>query len=104
MIGNLLKKLFGLESDDLKGFLDRGAVIIDVRTPSEFKSGHPKGAINIPLAGIGSEIARIKKMGKPVVTCCRSGARSGSAKNILASNGIEVANGGPWQNVQSALK
>jgi phage shock protein E len=95
MIGQLIKKLLGGGSDNLKEFLERGAVIIDVRTPSEFKSGHAKGAVNIPLASIGNEVTRIQKMGKPVVVCCRSGARSGSARNILAAKGIEVANGGP---------
>jgi phage shock protein E len=104
MLGNLLKKLFGSESVDLKELLDRGAIIVDVRTPSEFKSGHAKGAINIPLASIANEAEKLKKKGKPVIVCCRSGARSGSAKSILQSKGVEVANGGTWQNVQAAVR
>lgn len=103
MIGKLLKKLFNLGGDDLKPFLDRNAIIVDVRTPSEFKHGHAKGAINIPLANIKNEASKLKKKDKPVIVCCRSGARSGSAKNILEQAGVEVMNGGTWQAVSNAL-
>lgn len=99
----LLNKLFGGETADIKGLLQRGAVIIDVRTPGEFQAGHAKGAINMPLESIGSQVGRIKAMNKPVVTCCRSGARSGSAASILKAQGIEAVNGGPWGDVQAAL-
>lgn len=86
-------------SDDLAAFAQRGAVIIDVRTPGEFKSGHGKNAKNIPLDKIGKEVSKIKAMNKPVIVCCRSGARSGQAAGILKGAGIEVINGGAWQNV-----
>jgi rhodanese-related sulfurtransferase len=74
-------------------------VIVDVRTPGEFNSGHGKGAINIPLDSISSRVAELKKMNKPVITCCRSGSRSGMAKRILSSAGIECYNGGPWSSL-----
>jgi rhodanese-related sulfurtransferase len=38
---------------------------------------------------------------KPVITCCASGIRSASAKNILRSNGFEeVKNGGGWASLR----
>lgn len=79
--------------------LDRGAVIIDVRTPAEYKGGHVKGSINIPLDEVERNIERIQKMGKPVVVCCASGMRSGRAASILKQKGIECANGGPWNSL-----
>ena len=105
MIGNFIKKLLGMpDSNQLKSFLERRAVVIDVRTPAEFKDGHVKGSTNIPLDKIGGQTAKIKAMQKPIIVCCRSGARSGQAAGILKSAGIEVVNGGPWQNVASAAR
>ena len=86
-------------SDDLAAYAQKGAVIIDVRTSGEFKSGHGKNSKNIPLDQIGKETSKIKAMNKPVIVCCRSGARSGQAAGILKGAGIDVINGGPWQNV-----
>lgn len=100
MLGNWIKKLLGMPTaEDLASFASRGAVIIDVRTPGEFQGGHGKGAKNIPLDQIGKQVDKIKALKKPIIVCCRSGARSGQAAGILKNAGIEVMNGGPWQNV-----
>ena len=99
-----IKQLMGLAPKvNYKDLVSRGAQIIDVRTPGEFKTGHIRGAVNIPLQSISSQTARIKK-DKPVITCCASGMRSASAKSILKSNGFEeVYNGGGWMSLQSKL-
>ena len=81
----------------------QGAVIIDVRTPAEFKQGHIKQATNIPLSEISRAVAKIKQQGKPVITCCRSGARSANAASILKGAGIEAYNGGPWNSLQQLI-
>lgn len=100
---DFLKSMIGGTNDAAKIAIDNGAVIIDVRTPAEFSGGHVKGSINIPLNTISQNIKKIKKYNKPVVTCCRSGARSGSAASMLSGQGIEVHNGGSWQAVQGML-
>ena len=46
---------------------------------------------------------QLKTLQKPIITCCRSGARSERAKDLLLENDIDVINGGPWQNVESYL-
>ena len=104
MLG-ILKRLFGpKEKVDYQALLAAGAIVIDVRTPGEFNSGHIKGAINIPVDNIRSKVAELKKKGKPVITCCRSGARSGVAAGILKQNGIEAYNGGPWNMLNLQLQ
>ena len=40
---------------------------------------------------------------KPIITVCQSGARSGMAKGILKSAGIEVYNGGSWFGLRSKI-
>lgn len=91
------------EQVDLKEWVRNGAQIIDVRTPGEFSSGHVKGSKNIPLQLLGTQLSKIDK-NKPVITCCASGNRSGSAKSMLSSKGFKVANGGGWRALQAKLK
>lgn len=102
MLG-FLKKLFGGTTIDFKELVNNGAIIIDVRSPGEYKSGHIKGSRNLPLDTIRSKVNDLKKLDKPVITVCRSGARSGMAKGILKSAGIEVYNGGPWFSLQNKI-
>jgi phage shock protein E len=92
---SFLKKLFG-PGTDFKALKENGAIIIDVRSPQEFDHGHIQGSKNIPLDKIQREVKTIKNMNKPIITVCKSGARSAMAKSILKSAGVEVYNGGPW--------
>ena len=61
-------------------------LLIDVRTPQEFASGHIDGAINIPLDQIGRRLSEIPK-DRQVVLYCRSGNRSNQAAGLLKSAG-----------------
>jgi rhodanese-related sulfurtransferase len=98
MITGFLKKLFGNSNKKnmVKDYLGKKAVVIDVRTPAEFDSGHYNNSKNIPLHLISSRIQQIKSFNKPIIVCCASGMRSGQAKSILERNGIEVINAGSW--------
>lgn len=64
-------------------------VVIDVRTPAEFASGHLKGAVNIDLSSpnFSSQIAALDPAGKYVVYC-RSGNRSATATSYMKDAGI----------------
>jgi phage shock protein E len=93
----------GGKTESVKEFVDKGAIIIDVRTPGEFQGGHIKGSKNIPLNTIGNQIESIKKLNKPVIACCASGMRSSQATSILKSNGIEAMNGGGWMSLENKL-
>ncbi len=96
-----IKKLFsGSPAVDYGALIKNGAVIIDVRTPGEFKSGHVKGSLNIPLDQLAGSVKKIKASG-PVIVCCASGMRSASAKNILKGKGFtEVYNAGAWTKLR----
>lgn len=102
---SLFASLFGKGTKtDFKKMVEDGAVIIDVRSPGEFAAGHIDGSINIPLDKIKNKTKDIKKMNKPIITCCLSGGRSGSATNILKAENLEVYNGGGWAGLNSRLK
>ena len=98
-----LKKIFGGTTINYKELVSNGAIIVDVRTSGEFKAGHIPGSKNFPLDNIRTKVADLKKLNKPVITVCRSGARSGMAKGILKSAGIEVYNGGAWTSLKSKI-
>jgi rhodanese-related sulfurtransferase len=89
---------------DARSLVAGGAVIVDVRTPEEYKTGHIAGAVNIPLDRLAGKIESLKIKNKPVITCCRSGARSGIASNMLKNAGIESYNGGSWSDLDRKTK
>jgi rhodanese-related sulfurtransferase len=99
---SFFKKIFGTGTD-YKALKAAGAIIIDVRSPQEFDRGHIQGSKNIPVNIIQREVNNIKKLNKPVITVCQSGARSGMAKSVLKAAGIEVYNGGSWFGLRSKL-
>ncbi len=94
----------GKEGSSIEEYLKGGAVVIDVRTVEEFKEGHVKGSKNIVLNTIPGRVKEIKAMNKKVIAVCRSGARSGQATSFLKQQGIDVINGGPWQNVDKFVQ
>jgi len=91
------------KTEDLKEAIISGSYLVDVRSHGEFSSGSVKGAVNIPLETLQSNLKKCKgKCG--VIVFCASGARSGRAKRLLESNGIEnVMNGGPWTKVNNIV-
>ena len=95
--------LFKNKQKMIDDFMSRGAVIIVVRTQGEFVNGAIKGSKNIPLQVINTKVNQIKKLNKPVITCCASGMRSGSAASFLRNNGVEAMNGGGWSSLQGRL-
>ncbi|WP_233188605.1 rhodanese-like domain-containing protein [Tenacibaculum sp. SG-28] len=87
----------------IKEYLEKGAVILDVRTLEEWNEGHSEGAKHIVLNTIPARVFEVKEWNKSVITVCRSGGRSGQAADFLSGHGIDVINGGPWQNVDKFL-
>lgn len=98
MLG-FIKKLLGSNTVDFKQLLKDGAQIVDVRTETEFVSGHILGSINLPLQDLTQQLGQLDK-NKPIITCCASGVRSASAVKLLKNNGFIAYNGGGWQKLQ----
>ncbi len=95
---SFLAKLFGLGPKvDYKELINNGAIIVDVRSPQEFKSGNASKSINIPLQNLKTQLNKVK--GKEVILVCKSGVRASQAKAILTKNGINAYNAGAWQNL-----
>ncbi len=100
--------LFGIFSqkesvNKIQEYLNNGAVVLDVRTHQEWNDGHSEGAKHVVLNTIPDHLEEIKSLDKPVIAVCKSGGRSQSATDFLKQNGVDVINGGPWQNVDQYL-
>lgn len=91
------------DNQKIQEYLKDGAVILDVRTVAEYEEGHSEGSEHIVLDTIPSNIAKIKDFDKKIIAVCRSGARSGQATDFLKQHGIDIINGGPWENVDQYL-
>ncbi|MCW8835138.1 MAG: rhodanese-like domain-containing protein [Rhodospirillales bacterium] len=96
MIPRMLSKATIVETDELKKRMDAGSdvVILDVRTPMEFKGGYIPGSVNLPLGEIrgrlneiGSDLAGL--VDEPVFLVCRSDNRSLSAAGTLHKAGFK---------------
>ncbi len=101
----LIKRLFTSgPAADYSEMIKNGGIILDVRSPGEFKGGHIKGSKNIPLNSLPASLKKLKNKEQPIITCCASGMRSASAKSILQSNGYtNVYNGGGWRSLQNKI-
>lgn len=72
---------------------DEGAVLIDVRTPAEYRTRHIDGAVNISLQDIQRGVEAVDRAvggarDRALVLYCRSGRRSSIAKRILGQAGF----------------
>ncbi len=100
----ILKNMFApAGNEQLKEAIKQGAFLVDVRTPAEFSAGSVKGAVNIPLDKILSQLASFKNK-KHIVVFCRSGSRSSQAKSALERSGLQnIINGGAWQHIKQLV-
>ena len=64
-----------------------GAVLLDVRTPSEYAEGHIPGSKNLPLQSIDKVEKMVENKATPIFVHCLSGARSRQAAAILKQMG-----------------
>ena len=95
---SLLQSLFGpplpsVSAAELNEKLKNGKhpLVVDVRQPEEYKSGHINGAKLIPLQELHKKMSELPK-GREIVCICASGSRSSSASKMLAKEGFTVFN------------
>lgn len=79
----------------IKELIAKGALVVDVRTPEEYQSGHYPNAKNIPIDEVESRLAEFGDKANNIIVYCRAGNRSTAVKQILEKNGFtKVTNGG----------
>lgn len=73
---------------------EKQALLVDVREPREYASGHIKGAINLPLRSLGDNLERIPK-NRPVILYCSTGYRTAMGVMALQMLGYTNVRGFP---------
>ncbi|MGC4115779.1 MAG: rhodanese-like domain-containing protein [Myxococcales bacterium] len=74
--------------EEARRLVDNGALLVDVRTQSEFEAGHVQGAINVSVVGLADRLAELGPKERQVIVYCRSGHRSAAAAAILRDAGF----------------
>ena len=83
----------------------KGAILIDVRTEEEYRSGHIGGSRNIPLDKIRNAENLLHDKSAPLFVYCQSGVRSRTAVSKLRKMGYtEVYNIGGIEQFQGQLQ
>ena len=70
----------------------KGAILLDVRTPEEYRQGHIPNSKNIPLQIIDKVAAVVKNRDTELYVYCHSGARSSQATALLQRMGYRRVN------------
>ena len=80
-------------------------VIIDVRSPQEFDSGHVEGALNIPHTEIGQKISgQVPDHSTPIKLYCAAGRRAQMALDVLKGMGYtDLENLGGYEEAKAKL-
>ena len=100
---SFLSDIFG--GNKIKSALKKGAIVVDVRTGTEYDRGHVPDAFNIPVDRIAISADRLKSANRPIIVCCNTGDRSSIALKQLKSKGVKnVYNGGNWEKVVELMK
>jgi hydroxyacylglutathione hydrolase len=78
-----------IDVDELQELFDAGTevTVLDVRTPTEFATGHIQGAQNVPLIQLTERVAEVPS-DRRVHVVCRTGARSSTAISMLMRAGL----------------
>jgi rhodanese-related sulfurtransferase len=71
--------------------LEKGAVLLDVREPNEWRSGHAPKARHIPLGQLSARAGELPR-NREILVVCRSGSRSTRAAKMLSAQRGDVAN------------
>ena len=91
--------IFKKPDNNTEKFIEDGAIIIDVRTESEFKSGNIENSINVPLKDLIYRVNEFSKE-KKYITVCTVGMKAESAKKFFERKGFQVLNGGRWSSLK----
>ena len=67
------------------------AILLDVRTPQEYREGHIQGSINIPVQSIAKGEAPSDNKDTQIFVYCHSGSRSRQAVSVLKGMGYSNA-------------
>jgi len=97
-----------IAADQVPSERDAGSLLLDVRSPAEFRGGHVRGATNLPLEAVtAAKVAQLRgeNATRRIVLLCASGKRATVAAERLSGKGLQilVVTGGTLACAQAGL-
>ena len=102
----IVKRMSFVSEEAARKHLAQGALVIDVRSPEEFRGGHVPDAINLPLGQLRESLPRhVKDKNQVLLLHCLSGGRSGIARGQVRSLGYpNVFNLGSFARAEKIVR
>ncbi len=91
------------ESIDYNDIIERGVLLIDIRSPREYQKAHLPRAINIPLSKLSKVTDVLGTAARPILCYGDQNYSSYQAATYLQNQGIECYHGGDIDDVEAAL-
>lgn len=95
---------FGEKRKMVYDYLDKEALIIDIRTPETYAKGSLPGSMNMVLEYLDLEFERIREINKPILVVCGSGLRSDEGAVVLRRQGFEAINAGSYRRLKKLIE
>jgi rhodanese-related sulfurtransferase len=84
----LMRRSGQISTKEGADLVKRGAMIVDVRTPDEYNSGHLSQAFNMPVDEIQAlMLSKVRDKNRVILLHCKTGLRSKKAKDMLVGQG-----------------
>ncbi|EMK00898.1 rhodanese-like domain-containing protein [Leptospira sp. WS58.C1] len=93
------------EDRELVEWVEKGALVLDVRTPDEYEKRHFPGAVNIPIDSLPLRSDELGPKDRQIILYCQSGGgRSQRAKSLLEEKGFShIRNAGGIDHLFSVI-
>lgn len=91
-----------LPPEEVAKLIQKGALLIDVRSKVEARRGMAPGATNISLFTLKHRLDELPR-DRNIVLYCGTGGRAGKAKEVLEAAGFKAFNGGGYSTILNIL-
>jgi phage shock protein E len=102
----IVKRMSFVSEEVARNHLAQGALVMDVRSPEEYRGGHAPDAINLPLGELRESLPRrVKDKNQVLLLHCLSGARSSIARGQVRRLGYpNVFNLGSFARAEKIVR
>lgn len=80
---------FDVAPNDAIRLINQGAVVVDLRSPEQFKQGHIGEARNVPMEELEQQADKLARAGNGVVLYCADGKNGMRALKVMTARGTE---------------
>ena len=88
ILTRVLQSRGAIPGSEARALVESGALLVDVRSETEFAHKHLDGALNIPLNQLEGRMAELGNKDREIVVYCQNGPRSSQASRFLQRQGF----------------